>query len=398
MSGSRPAPARGGYVGTPERQRPAEPSGCRACGHHGPVPVLDLGPMPAADHFPPAATPPHPGEAAYPLAMVLCRSCGLAQLARDDTDTAEPRGVEPRALREQAADAVRRVAAAGLLRGETVREFASPHGGSWLGLLAERGFTPAGHPADVVLDSFGLMHERDQAAAVAARAAATAPGGVLLLQYHALHTIVAGGQWNALRHGHFAYYTARVLRRMLAGAGMSVVTAWDFELYGGTVLIAAVHGAAEPDTVVRRILDRERGLDDPAVLSGLQRAADRHAETLRATLAAEAARGARVYAYGAASRAVALLCRAGVRRALLAGVADAAPAKWGRRMPGTDVPIISPAELIAARPDRVLLTVPDLLAEVSERFPELAGRWLVDEPPGHARGPSGGSDRRDRGV
>ncbi|WP_067652226.1 class I SAM-dependent methyltransferase [Nocardia harenae] len=355
-------------------------SACLACGGAALTRVLDLGRMPAADHFPPASEPLRPDEAAHPLAMVLCAACGLAQLAADDTETAEPRGVEPRALREQAAEAVEMAAAAGLLRGRTVREFGSPHGGSWLGLLAARGFAPATGPADVVLDCFGLMHERDQRAAVAERAAATAPGGVLLVQYHPVHTIVAGEQWNALRHGHFAYYSLAVLRGMLDAAGMSVVTAWDFGLYGGTVLIAAVHGPAEPDAAVRRVLAREAGSADPAFVGRLQRAADRQSENLRAALELEAARGSRMYAYGAASRAVALFCRAGVRRELVAGVADASPAKQGRRMPGTDVPIIAPAELVAARPDRVLLTVPDLLAEVSERYPELTGRWLAGEP------------------
>ncbi|XOZ89814.1 methyltransferase domain-containing protein [Nocardia testacea] len=377
MSG--PGTARGARSALLE-PHPADPPGCRACRGPELVTVLDLGAMPAADHFPPATTAPRPDEAAHPLAMVICRDCGLAQLARDDTVTAEPRGVEPRALREQAADAVRRVAGAGLLRGRTVREFASPHGGSWLELLAERGFAVSAGPADVALDSFGLMHERDQATAVARRAAATAPAGVLLVQYHPLHTIVTHGQWNALRHGHFAYYSLAVLRDLLRGAGMSVVDAWDFDLYGGTVLLAAVHGAAEPGDAVQRILAREEETADPVVLGGLQRSADRHAGSLRATLEAAAARGERVYAYGAASRAVALFCRARVNRDLLAGVADAAPGKQGRRMPGTDVPIIAPADLVAARPDRVLLTVPDLLPEVSERFPELAGRWFVDEP------------------
>ena len=44
-------------------------------------------------------------------------------------------------------------------------------------------------------------------------------------------------------------------------------------------------------------------------------------------------------------------------------------------MPGTDIPIVSPDQLLAANPDRVLLTLPDLLPEVSARFPELDGRW-----------------------
>jgi hypothetical protein len=63
---------------------------------------------------------------------------------------------------------------------------------------------------------------------------------------------------------------------------------------------------------------------------------------------------------------------------LLAAVADASPAKQGRRMPGTDIPIVSPDELLAAKPDRVLLTIPDLLPEVRAQFPELDGRWMVD--------------------
>ncbi len=48
-------------------------------------------------------------------------------------------------------------------------------------------------------------------------------------------------------------------------------------------------------------------------------------------------------------------------------------------MPGTDVPIVSPEELVAADPDRVLLTLADLLSEVSARWPQLAGRWVPDD-------------------
>ncbi|PRC52275.1 aminotransferase class III, partial [Mycobacterium sp. ITM-2017-0098] len=84
-------------------------------------------------------------------------------------------------------------------------EFGSPHGGTWLPLLAERGYRATCGPADVVLDSFGIMHDADQRTAFEVRAAATAPDGVLLLQFHTLGAIVAHGQWNSLRHGHFAY-------------------------------------------------------------------------------------------------------------------------------------------------------------------------------------------------
>jgi len=360
---------------------------CRGCGHAVLLRVLDVGAVPAADHFPPAELPVAPDEGTHPLAMDLCAACGLAQLADDDTVTSEPRGVEPQALRDQAEDAVTRAERAGWLRGTTVREFGSPHGGTWLPLLAERGFASvpdgADLAADVVLDCFGIMHEPDQRAAFASRAAATAPGGVLLLQYHSLSAIVRQGQWNALRHGHFAYYSLPALTRLLEGAGMRVVTAWNFDLYGGTVLVAAVHRdderAAAPDGIVAAMLAADSAVTDPDAVGALQAAADGYVTALRSWLTDKRDSGQRVYGYGAASRAVAAFAMAGLDRTLIAGVADASAAKQGRRMPGTDVPIVSPEDLVAADPDVVLLTLPDLLAEVSQRFPRLAGRWRTDD-------------------
>ena len=83
--------------------------------------------------------------------------------------------------------------------------------------------------------------------------------------------------------------------------------------------------------------------------------------------------------YGAASRAVALLCQAKVNRGLLPAIADASPAKQGLRMPGTDIPIADPGRLAADKPDAVVLFVPDLLAEVRDAFPEVertGGQWF----------------------
>jgi SAM-dependent methyltransferase len=366
---------------------------CRACrGTEGHL-VLDLGEQPACDYFPAAGDPgPDP---VHPLQMWLCSSCGLAQLVADPTVPEEPRGAEPAALVAQAADAVGRIAAGGLLaRAHRVAEYGSPHGGSWLGLLAEHGLAPVpdGEPADVVLDCFGLMHAADQAGALAERAARLAPGGVLLLQYHALDTIIRLGQWNALRHGHYAYYSTTALTAMLAAQSLRPVAAWSFELYGGTVLLAARREgepaaepadrpAGKPAGELGALLARDAaaGVRDPAAFAGLQASMQDCAQALHAWLAAQRAAGRAVLGYGAASRAVALLRSAGADRALLPAVADASPAKQGLRMPGTDIPVIDPAQLVRRRPDDVLLFLSDLMPEVRASFPEVeasGGGWV----------------------
>jgi len=364
---------------------------CRACRSSAGELVLDLGEQPACDYFPGSDDPvPDP---VYPLQMGLCSSCGLAQLLADPTVPEEPRGAEPAALVAQAAEAVERVAQAGLLpqRG-TVAEYGSPHGGSWLGLLTQRGLVPSGNgqQADVILDCFGLMHAADQSGALAARAARLAPGGVLLLQYHSLNTIISHGQWNALRHGHYAYYSTTALTAMLSAADLSPRTAWQFGLYGGTVLLAASRDtdwSGGRDGAVQSLLEQEArtGVRDPSALRILQRDARLRARRLHEWLVTQRSAGRIVLGYGAASRAVALLCLAELDRDLLPAVVDASPAKTGSRMPGTNIPVVGPAELAVSRPDAVLLFVPDLMAEVRSAFPEVegaGGRWVDVEAHG----------------
>lgn len=356
---------------------------CRACRGERGTTVLDLGDQPAADHFPPV------GDAGpdqrFALSMWWCERCSLAQLAQDETTTEEPRGVEPKAVVLQARAALSQVADAGMFEERsTVLEFPSPHGGSWIDDAVPYGLHEVqDRSADVVVDSFGIMHEHDQAAGIRRREAALAPQGVLLLQYQSLDSIVRQGAWSALRHGHFGYYSALSLQRLLAQVGLVIVRAWDFDLYGGTVLIAVVRGGeGHPvDDSVERLIarDRQAGMADPHTLSALQARVDRHIDWLRRDLRERQDAGRVVLGYGAASRAAALLAAARIDATLLRGIADASPAKHGRRMPGTDVPIVSAHDLVAADPDDVMLFLPDLLPEVSADYPELEGRWIPSD-------------------
>ncbi len=361
----------------------AEPT-CRACRGHAGSLVLDLGRQPAAEHFPPEAEPGPDG--AYPLQMWLCGTCSLAQLLGASPECGDSQGVQPAAFAAQATDALERVSAAGFLpRGARFAEYGSPHGSSWASLVASYDLTEASEhePAEVVLDSFGLMHLADQAGALTERAARVAPGGVLLLQYHSLDAIVAQGQWNVLRHGHYAYHSATALVKLLASIGSAVRTSWRFDLLGGTAMLAAARPGevAVPDSSVATLLrrDEEIGVTDAVVLKGLQRRAEEHAAQLHGWLLKEHRTGRGVVGYGAASRAVPLLVQAGVDRQLLQGVIDASATKQGRRMPGTDIPILPLAALADHRFESVLLFVPDLLPEVRAAFPDVearGARWV----------------------
>ncbi|GAA0940631.1 class I SAM-dependent methyltransferase [Pseudonocardia zijingensis] len=364
---------------------------CRSCHRTDGDIVLDLGAQPSSELFP-KIDDPGPDEL-YPLRMWLCANCGLAQLADDADVPEEVVGSEPAALTAQRADAVRELAAAGAFpAGGRAAEFPSPHGGSWLPLLADHGFTATPYAAaaeqggaELVVDGcFGVMHEPDQDAALRERAAAVAPGGRLVVQFHSLHAIVSGAQWNALRLGHYAYYSTPAMITMLERVGFTVATARRFPLYGGTVALVAGRTSESPavdaaavDAVVAPEL--AAGMLRRSAVGALQHSVQRTAGSLREMLVAQRAAGRRVYGYAAASRAVSLLRLADLDAGLLAGVADASPGKQDRRMPGTDIPIITPQELVAAQPDVVLVFVSELVGEARAALPEIerhGGTWV----------------------
>jgi hypothetical protein len=361
---------------------------CRWCGSYSGVRVLDAGLQPPSDLHP---KPSDPGpDPEFPLVMVMCLDCRLVQLESDATTPEEPRGLEPRALVEQAEAAVDQAEAKGYVRpGIRVLEYPSPHGGSWVSQLERRSLMEVSQgPAELLVDIFGMMHEADQRAALIRRLSQMSADAILLMQFHTVAAIVRSGFWNALRHGHFAYYSTPVLVRMAAELGLTAVSAWEYPLYGGTILLALANEGSRWGNQagnVRRLVEREiaEGILEPTVVASLNESPASSAAALGTYLADARSRSETVAGYSAASRTSALLqlCHVGAQD--LVAIADAAPGLHGRAMPGSRIPIVSPAELVARRPDKVLLFVPDLLDEVRRALPEIefnGGRWVVLDP------------------
>jgi hypothetical protein len=368
--------------------RPVDTWFDRWTGEPGGYVVLDLGNQPASDLFP-APDDPMP-DPEYPLRMVISTVSGLVQIEEDPTTPEEPRGVEPAALVAQAEAAVDDAQAAGFIRpGTRVLEYPSPHGGSWVEQLARRDMTEvADGEAELLVDIFGMMHDADQRAALQERVDHMTDDGVLLMQYHTVAAICRSGIWNALRHGHFAYYSTPALVEMGREMGLSAIGAWEYPLYGGTIMLAfgkqgGPFGGQSDD--VTAMVERElaEGVTDPAYVGRLGQALDESVHAIKEYLASVTEQGLMVTGYGAASRTSALLRSADVTKHQVVAVADAATGKHGRCMPGNRIPIVSPTDMVALRPDRVLLFVPDLLPEVRQALPEVeanGGRWVVLDP------------------
>jgi len=93
--------------------------------------------------------------------------------------------------------------------------------------------------------------------------------------------------------------------------------------------------------------------------------------------------GLKVAAYGAAAKGNTLLNFAGVRPDLLPYVVDLNPAKQGKFLPGSRIPIMDESYLKADRPDRVVILPWNLRQEVSEQLAYIRdwdGKFVVASP------------------
>lgn len=352
--------------------------------------VLDLGEQPASDLFP-LPTDPTP-DPRYRMRMVFGAASGLLQLEDDPTKPEEVMGVEPAALVRQAELCVADADRAGfIVPGSRVFHYPSPHGGSWNAQLAPFDLVEVTEgEAELIVDVHGMMHAPDQREAFLERRAHLADDGIILFMIHNAAAIVREGMWNALKNGHFAYYTTPAMVRMGADIGLVAVGAWSYPLYNnGTTMLAFARsgsrwGSEQADSVTR-LIDEETALgvlDPERLRDSLHSAHEKSVAAIRAYLGDARAAGLTVAGYGAASRTAALLTSAGITPDDVSMIADASVAKHGRTMPGTRVPIVSPDQLVAAQPDRVLLFVSDLLPEVRRAMPgiEESGRWVIVDP------------------
>ena len=341
--------------------------------------MVDLGPQPASDHFPVAGSPV-PGER-WPLQLWHCPRCALVQLGPVEPQPEEPvRAVESETSRRHARRAVASLLADHPhLAGLTVREFASHHGGSWLEALGSHGCRPVdSEPAMLVVDVHALAHEEDVRGTLAERAAALAPGGLLVLEFHHLLPLVEQAQFDTIRHGHWSYLSLTAVHRLAPQYGFDVVQAVAEPVFGGSLrVVLAQQSVRHPvDSGVPGLLaaEREARLGSGTGLDALQVRALESAGALHAFLSRQRAAGRTVLGYGAPSKAAVLLGVSGVGQDLLEFTVDAAPSKHGLAIAGAGVPIRPVADLVAARPAVVLVLTWDIAEEVVAAL-EARGGW-----------------------
>lgn len=357
---------------------------CRLSGSTNLLPVLSLGDQAMTGVF------PLPGESVPrgPLDLLFCPDSGLLQLAHKFDDSVlfgetygYRSGLNAMMVKHLTEKAAMLAKAAGLKEGDVVVDIGSNDGTFLKALplgLTRIGVDPLAakfgkhyYPTDYAIpecfsaESY-LGHGFPLAKLVTATAMfydlndpvafcrdverILAPGGVFHIEVADARRMIERGIYDGICHEHACYYTPITLVKTLRAARFSVIR-WSINnVNGGSVWVNAMRSSEAP------------GEDDPAEwsltladLRSFERRVCQHQADLRRLVSDLSRAGKSVVGYGASTKGNVLLQATWGDFTPLPYIADANPEKWGRVTPGTNIPIISEAEMREQRPDYLLV-------------------------------------------
>jgi len=239
----------------------------------------------------------------------------------------------------------------------------------FFGAALAKALAAEGKQADLIVGNNVFAHVPDINDFSTGLKAALKPGGAITLEFPHVMRLIEHTQFDTIYHEHFSYLSLYAVSRIFSRVGLRI---WDVEelpTHGGSLRIYGCHSddVRAQGEEVSRILTEEtrRGLLESAIYRNFQPRADRLKNELVAFLIDKRRAGKSVVAYGAAAKGNTLLNYGGVKSDLLPYVCDAAPSKQGKYLPGTRIPIVSPAVLRERQPDYVLILPWNIAEEVT---------------------------------
>jgi SAM-dependent methyltransferase len=233
---------------------------------------------------------------------------------------------------------------------------------------------------DLITGSNVFAHNADPVSILETVDALLAPDGVLCLEVMYAGDLLLQRQWDTLYHEHLTFYSLGTLEKTLHRFGFEPISALRIPMHGGSLRLAAARsGRRQVDASVAELTawEKDVSLNDASTWDGFAKECRRRIDVFGDTMRSLSA-GASIWGYGAAGKATMWVnvCEMNYLEALV----DASPLRYGKLMPGTHTPIVSPEEFSRHQPDYVFVSAWNYLDAIRANEPNYNGYWIVPLP------------------
>lgn len=398
---------------------------CQSCNSPRLRSIIFLGFHPPVNTMPVIGSTPEE-QAGYPLEMLRCEQCGLAQIGLEvDASVLFPpeypyRSNSTRILRDNFADLYRNCAEMfGLGPNDLCVDIGSNDGTllsnfrdggqpvlgiepsraaddanargirtrmDFFGLKTAQSCRAEFGPAKIVTAANVFAHIGDVHGVIDGIVAFLREDGVFISENHYLLPLIETLQYDTIYHEHLRYYHLGALQTLLAGHGLEVFHIQLIPTHGGSIRVySAPKGTQTIRASVGEQLERERraGLMSGTGFDNFRKGVVQSKADLYAFLAAIKKKGERIYAVGAPSRAATLINYVGLDDGMIDCVLEISKSpKVGKYMPGTRIPVLDEQRLFDEQPEYALLLSWHIADELMTnlRRKNFRGRFILPLP------------------
>ena len=234
-----------------------------------------------------------------------------------------------------------------------------------------------GKQADLTAANNVLAHVPDINDFVAGFTVLLNPTGVATFEFPHLMQLMALNQFDTIYHEHFSYLSLTAVQQIFAANGLTIFDVEEHPTHGGSLRVFAQRsdtGKQPISASVAKMLRTEDtiGIQTEKYYLAFQARAEKVKDDFVNFLAEAKRQGKTVAAYGAAAKGNTLINFADLGSDLIQYVVDKNPAKQGKFMPGSRIPIVSPAALRSPRPDYLVILPWNIAEEVMQQNAVLA--------------------------
>ena len=245
--------------------------------------------------------------------------------------------------------------------------------GEFFGTELARKLVAQGKQADLMVANNVLAHVPNINDFVQGFSQLLKPQGVATFEFPHLMRLVEQTQFDTIYHEHFSYLSLIAVKRICDCNGLQIFDIQEIPTHGGSLRVFAQRkdtGKHNITAKVEVLITREVsvGMRTKKYYTDFQKRANVIKQDLIKFLMESKCQGKSVVAYGAAAKGNTLLNYAGINSDLLSFVVDRNPAKQGKFLPGTHIPIVDEAHLHNEHPNYVVILPWNLKSEITEQL------------------------------
>lgn len=230
-----------------------------------------------------------------------------------------------------------------------------------------------GKQADLMTANNVLAHVPDINDFVKGFSILLKPGGVATFEFPHLLNLIKQSQFDTIYHEHFSYLSLYSVNKIFGANGLQVFDVEELPTHGGSLRVFAQRADACPHLISPRVdvlIEKEKqgGMMEDGIYLDFSKKLQQIKNDLLSFLIEQNRAGKLVVAYGAAAKGNTLMNFAGVRPDYIPYVVDRNPAKKGKYMPGSHIPIVGEERLKNDHPDYVLILPWNLREEIIKQL------------------------------